>query len=234
VSKNWSSCLLSFSYVELTLFKILLVTAFALTPASEGGSAKANRRDFNGPKARPVARFRAKPLSQESASPAQKDVKQNTIWSGTFYWKRSENDDRWLRVKFKDSGPDILVRGIEVKVYVPKINKIIETNLQTVMEKYPMYFFDPTEVLTGNYDLKMLPRKNGYTVIKAVPREPSDTEYAIISVTKVNGDYFPVKFEIVQKAITRTIVLSNIKQSGEIADSLFQLNYPGASSMPIR
>lgn len=242
-----------------SLFNILLVTVFTLTPASENGSVKADRQHFNSPEARSIARFRAKPVSQESASPAQqvviaisdlsfdtlqsnitvtttqrKDVKQNTVWSGTFYWKRNENDDRWLRVKFKDSGPDLLVKGIDVKVYVPKINKIIETSLQTVMDKYPMYFFDPTEMLTGNYDLKMLPKKNGYTVIKAVPREPSDTEYAIISVTKVNGNYFPVKFEVVQKAITRTIVLSNIKQSEEIADSLFQLNYPGASSMPVR
>lgn len=231
---------------------LVLIAAFTLTT----GLVEANRQQLNGPKARPVARFRA---TQKSVGPAQQvaiaisdlsfdtlqsnitvtttprsGVKQTTVWSGTFYWKRSEDDDRWLRVKFKDSGPDILVKGVEVKVYVPKLNKIIETNLQTVMDKYPKYYLDPTEMLTGNYDLTMLPKKNGYTVIKAVPREPSDTEYALISVTKVNGNYFPVRFEIVQKAVTRTIVLSNIKQPEEIADSLFQLNYRGASSMPVR
>ena len=231
------------------LFSALLIAVFAL---GEIGLVKANQYYFNNS----IARFRA---PQKSAGLAQQiaiaisdlsfdtlqsnltvtttqrnNVKQNAVWAGTFYWKRSEDDDRWFRVKFKDSGPDILVKGIDVKVYVPKLNKIIETNLQTVMEKYPMYFFDPTEMLTGNYDLKLLPKKNGYTVIKAVPREPSDTEYAIISVTKVNGNYFPVKFEVVQKAITRTIALSNVKQSEEIADSIFQLNYPGASLMPIR
>jgi outer membrane lipoprotein-sorting protein len=235
------------------LFNILLITVFAPYAQSH---VKANQYHLNSPKARSIARFRA---NQESASPAQqvaiaisdlsfdalqsditvtttqqKNVKQNTVWSGTFYWKRSENDDRWLRIRFKDSGPDILVKGMEVKVYVPKLNRIIETNLQTVMEKYPMYFLDPTEMLTGNYDLKMLPKKNGYTVIKAVPRDPSDTQYAIISVTKVDGNYFPVKFEIVQKTLTRTILLSNVKQPEEIADSLFQLNYPGASLMPVR
>ncbi|MGA9769600.1 MAG: hypothetical protein WBV94_11205 [Blastocatellia bacterium] len=231
------------------LFSALLVTVFAL---GETGLVKA----FNSPKARSIVRFRA---TQKSAGLAEqiaiaisdlsfdtlqsnitltttqrKNVKQSTVWSGIFYWKRSEDDDRWFRIKFKDSGPDILVKGIDVKVYVPKLNRIIETSLQTVMDKYPMYFFDPTEMLTGNYDLKLLPKKAGLTVIKAVPREPGDTEYAIISVTKVNGNYFPVKFEIVQKEITRIIALSNIKQSEEIADSLFELNYPGASLMPIR
>ncbi len=240
----------------VSLFTILLVAVFVGKSAYAQGRVKINQYHLTSPKARSMARFR---VPQKSAGLAQqiaiaisdlsfetlqsnitvtttqrKDVKQNTTWSGIFYWKRSEDDDRWFRIKFKDSGPDILVKGIEVKVYVPKINKIIETNLQTVMDKYPMYYLDPTEMLIGNYDLKLLPKKNGYTVIKAVPREPSDTEYAIISVTKVNGDYFPVKFEVVQKAITRTIVLSNIKQPEEIADSLFQLNYPNAASMPIR
>jgi outer membrane lipoprotein-sorting protein len=240
----------------VSLFTILLVAVFVGKSAYAQGFVKTYQYRLTSPKARSMARFRA---PQKSAGLAQqiaiaisdlsfdtlqsnitvttterKNVKQNTTWSGTFYWKRSEDDDRWFRIKFKDSGPDILVKGIEVKVYVPKINKIIETNLQTVMDKYPMYYFDPTEMLTGNYDLKLLPKRNGYTAIKAVPRESSDTEYAIISVTKVNGNYFPVKFEVVQKAITRTIALSNIKQPEEIADSLFQLNYPNAASMPIR
>ena len=227
-----------------SLFTVLLAAVFAY--------AQGSVNHLNSPKARSRARLRANLVSQKSAGLAQqvaiaisdlsfdtlqsnitvttterKNVKQNTVWSGTFYWKRSEDDDRWLRVKFRDFGPDILVKGVEVKVYVPKLNKIIETNLQTVMDKYPMYFFDPTEMLTGNYDLTMLPKKNGYTVIKAVPREPGDTEYALISVTRVNGNYFPVKFEIVQKAVTRTIVLSNIKQSEEIADEPLSIKLSG-------
>jgi outer membrane lipoprotein-sorting protein len=231
-----------------SLFKVSLVwliAAFALTP--------------DGPEARNRTRLRARPEPQKSANPAQqiaisisdlsiaalqsditvtttqrKGVKQSTIWSGTFYWKRTEGDDRWLRIKFKESGPDILVKGMEIKVYVPKTNRIIETNIQTVMEKYPMYFLDPTEMLGDNYDLKLLPAKNGLTMIKAVPKEPNDTEYAIISVSRLNGNYFPVKFEIVQKTLTRTILLSNVNQPKEIADSLFQLDYPGASVMPVR
>ena len=238
------------------LFTTLLIAVFVGERAYAQGSVKINQYRLTSPKARSMTRFR---VPQKSAGLAQQiaiaisdlsfdtlqsnisvtttqrsDVKQNTVWSGTFYWKRSEDDDRWFRIKFKDSGPDILIKGVEVKVYVPKINKIIETSLQTVMDKYPMYYFDPTEMLTGNYDLKLLPKRGGYTAIKAVPREPGDTEYIIMSVTKVNGNYFPIKFEIVQKTITRTIVLSDVKQPEELADSLFQLNYPNAASMPIR
>ena len=218
----------------------------------ESAYAQGSANGLTGPKARSTTAQKSAGLAQQIAiaisdlsfdtlqsnisvtTTERSNMKQNTTWSGIFYWKRSEDDDRWFRVKFKDSGPDILVKGVEVKVYVPKINKIIETNLQTVIDKYPMYYFDPTEMLTGNYDLKLLPKRGGYTAIKAVPREPGDTEYIIMSVTRVNGNYFPAKFEIVQKTMTRTIVLSNVKQPEEIADSLFQLNYPNAASMPIK
>lgn len=233
-------------------FTILLIAIFALAFASgrayAQGSVKTDQHNFKSfrapQKSAGLAEQIAIAISDLSFDTLQsnitvtttqrQDAKQNTTWSGTFYWKRSQDDDRWFRIKFKDSGPDILIKGIDVKVYVPKINKIIETSLQTVMDKYPAYYFDPTEMLTGSYDLKLLPKRNGYTAIKAVPKEPGDTEYIIMSVTKVNGNYFPVKFEVVQKTVTRTIVLSNVKQSEEIADSVFQMNYPNAALMPVR
>ncbi|HST22041.1 MAG TPA: hypothetical protein VLR90_13035 [Blastocatellia bacterium] len=244
------------------LFKTLLVSViavFALTFANEsvfaGGSSKANKsvqarnRTRLHALAKPqtpdeLARQIATSITDMSMSTLQagitmtttqrRNTTQKTTWSGTFYGKRADNYNIWIRIQFRDPGPDILIQGTNIKVYVPKTNVIIDINAQKVKDAYPIYIIDPTEMLGDNYDLKMLPKKQGYTVIKATPKYASDIEYAIISVAKVNGVDFPVKFEVVQRTITRTISLSGIRHPDEIPNSLFQLNYPGASSMPIR